>query len=208
MNFSEALTTKINPAFTINVPSSFAFAPESATTAAMNEILFNLGDLPVLGGDALLGFGALALLLLLIIAVIIARSGRRGAELAMAQAIRADELEQRLSEMLRAQSEATGRVDGADYAQHHGLTARAARAPRHHRQRPQKPHRPYFAGDHAARRARQQAVARRVRSGADGSDRPGRHAEGLIRIPVHALYRQAAGLRGVPPRPAAAMHRR
>ena len=55
-------------------------------------------------------------MLLLIIAIVIARSGRRGAELAMAQAIRADELEERLSEMLRAQSEATGRVDAMGQA--------------------------------------------------------------------------------------------
>ena len=59
----------------------------------------------------MIAFGALALILLLTIAVIIARSGNRGAALAMAQAIRADELEERVSEMLRAQSEATGRVD-------------------------------------------------------------------------------------------------
>src|SRR3981189_3550382 len=77
----------------------------------MNEILFVIGALPIRTGAALIGFGALALLLLLIIAIVIARSGRRGAEVAMAQAIRADELEERLSEMLRAQSEATGRVD-------------------------------------------------------------------------------------------------
>ena len=77
----------------------------------MNEILFIVGDLPIHVGEALIGFGALALVLLLVIAIVIARSGRRGAELAMAQAIRADELEERLSEMLRAQSESTGRVD-------------------------------------------------------------------------------------------------
>src|SRR3979411_2861267 len=77
----------------------------------MNDILFMIGDLRVHPAAALIGFGALALLLLLIIAVVMARSSRRGAELAMAQAIRADELEDRLSEMLRAQSEATGRVD-------------------------------------------------------------------------------------------------
>jgi DNA recombination protein RmuC len=78
---------------------------------AMNEILFMIGDTPVTTGAALIGFGALALILLLAIAVVIARSGSRGAALAMAQAIRADELEERLSEMMRAQSEATGRVD-------------------------------------------------------------------------------------------------
>jgi DNA recombination protein RmuC len=77
----------------------------------MNEILLMIGDTPVTTGAALIGFGTLALILLLAIAVVIARSGSRGAELAMAQAIRADELEERLSEMMRAQSEATGRVD-------------------------------------------------------------------------------------------------
>ena len=77
----------------------------------MDEILFTVGEWPIHVGEALAGFGALALVLLLAIAIVIARSGRRGAEMAMAQAIRADELEERLSEMLRAQSESTGRVD-------------------------------------------------------------------------------------------------
>ena len=81
----------------------------------MNEILFIVGDLPVRVGEALAAFGALALVLLLAIAIVLARSGRRGAELAMAQAIRADELEERLSDMLRAQSEVDrpGPGDGA-----------------------------------------------------------------------------------------------
>jgi len=82
----------------------------------MNQTLIMIGDWPVRGIDALLGFGGLVLILLLVIAITIARSGRRGAELAMAQAIRADELEERLSEMLRAQSEATGRVDAMGQA--------------------------------------------------------------------------------------------
>src|SRR5690242_4466765 len=77
----------------------------------MNEILFMIGDFPVRVGAALIGFAGLALLLLLSIVIVIARSGRRGAELAMAHAIRAEELEDRLNEMLRAQNEATGRVD-------------------------------------------------------------------------------------------------
>src|SRR5262245_55968373 len=85
--------------------------PNRATSRPMNEILFMIGELPVHVGEALAGFGALVLILLLSIAIIIARSGRRGAELAMAQAIRADELEERLTEMVRAQSESTGRVD-------------------------------------------------------------------------------------------------
>jgi len=82
----------------------------------VNQTLIMIGDWPVRGIDALIGFGGLVLILLLVIAITIARSGRRGAELAMAQAIRADELEERLSEMLRAQSEATGRVDAMGQA--------------------------------------------------------------------------------------------
>jgi DNA recombination protein RmuC len=76
----------------------------------MNEILFMAGDLPVRAGAALIAFGGLALLLLASIVVVIARSSSRGAAAAMAQAIRADELEERLSEVLRMQSESTGRV--------------------------------------------------------------------------------------------------
>ncbi|MGM4931426.1 DNA recombination protein RmuC [Tardiphaga sp. 619_E2_N8_5] len=82
----------------------------------MNEILFMIGDMPVTAGVALMGFSALALGLLLTIAIIIARSGSRGAAMAMAQAIRADELEERLSEVLKAQNEATGRVDAMGQA--------------------------------------------------------------------------------------------
>ena len=82
----------------------------------MNEILFMVGDWPVRIADALVAFGVLVLVLLLAIAVVIARSSRRGAELAMAQTIRADELEERLSEVLRAQSEASGRVDAMTQA--------------------------------------------------------------------------------------------
>jgi DNA recombination protein RmuC len=82
----------------------------------INQTLIMIGDWPVHAIDALIGFGGLVLILLLAIAITIARSGRRGAELAMAQAIRADELEERLSEMLRAQSEATGRVDAMGQA--------------------------------------------------------------------------------------------
>ena len=77
----------------------------------MNETSIVIGDTSISFAAALLGLGVLALVLLLAIAIVVARSGRRGAEMAMAQAIRADELEERLSEMMRAQSEATGRVD-------------------------------------------------------------------------------------------------
>src|SRR6516164_2389630 len=82
----------------------------------MNQILFVMDGWPVHLTDALIGFAVLALVLLLVIAIVVGRSGRRGAALAMAQAIRADELEERLSEVLRAQSEATGRVDAMTQA--------------------------------------------------------------------------------------------
>src|SRR5579872_4208677 len=73
----------------------------------MNQILFMIGGgWPVHAGEALLGFGALVLVLLLSIVVVVARSGRRGTDLALQQALRADELEQRLAELTRAQSEA------------------------------------------------------------------------------------------------------
>src|SRR5437660_5582253 len=84
---------------------------ESVTEDGMNQILFVIGDWPVRINDALTGFGVLVLGLLIVIAIVIARSGRRGAELAMAQAIRAEQLEERLSEILGAQREQTGRSD-------------------------------------------------------------------------------------------------
>ena len=77
----------------------------------MNEILFLIGDWPVRVADGLIGISALALVLLLALVIVVAKSGRRGAEFAMAHAIRADELEERLSEISRAQSEQTGRAD-------------------------------------------------------------------------------------------------
>src|SRR5436309_14247407 len=82
----------------------------------MNDVLFTIGDLPVRAGLALIGIGTLALLLLLIVTIAIAISGRRRAELALAQETRADELEQRLSEMLSAQNEANGRVSAMGQA--------------------------------------------------------------------------------------------
>lgn len=77
----------------------------------MNQILFTIGDWPVYTSEALVGLGGLALVLLLVLTIAVARSGRRGSEFAASQASRADELEQRLGEVLRAQSEANGRVE-------------------------------------------------------------------------------------------------
>jgi DNA recombination protein RmuC len=76
MIFKARLTTKINAAFTINVPSSFAYSRRIGYKARMNEILFMVGDGRSVPCDALIGFGALALMLLLVIAIVIARSAR------------------------------------------------------------------------------------------------------------------------------------
>src|SRR5579859_2271400 len=77
----------------------------------MNPILFMIGGWPVHITDVAIGFAAATLLLLLTITIVVARSGRREAEHATTQAARADELEQRLNDMLRSQAEAGGRVD-------------------------------------------------------------------------------------------------
>jgi DNA recombination protein RmuC len=77
----------------------------------MNQVLFLVGDWPVHLSDALIGFAVLTLVLLLTITIVVARSGKRETTFALAQAARADELEERFNDMLRAQAEASGRVD-------------------------------------------------------------------------------------------------
>jgi len=77
----------------------------------MNQVLVLIGDWPVHLTDALVAFAALTLVLLLAIAIVLARSGKRDAANATVQAARADELEDRLNDVLRAQAEAGGRVD-------------------------------------------------------------------------------------------------
>lgn len=117
MNFNVSLTMILYPALTINVLSSFASSCESdrwgvmTASQSLNPVVVMIGDLPVRASDALIGFGVLVLLLLLMIVAAVVRSGRRGAELAAQQAMRADEIEQRFGEMIRVQSEASGRVD-------------------------------------------------------------------------------------------------
>ena len=76
----------------------------------MSEILFIVGDVAVTTGAALMAFAGLVLALLLTIAVVLARGSSRNEAATMAQAIRADELEERLADMLRAQAETSGRM--------------------------------------------------------------------------------------------------
>ncbi|CCD94580.1 conserved hypothetical protein [Bradyrhizobium sp. ORS 375] len=82
-----------------------------ALNSALNPVVVMIGDLPVRASDALIGFGVLVLLLLVTIGLAVARSGRRSSELAAQQALRTEEIEQRFGEMIRVQSEASGRVD-------------------------------------------------------------------------------------------------
>ncbi|MCP9628053.1 DNA recombination protein RmuC [Rhodopseudomonas palustris] len=77
----------------------------------MNDVLFVVGDTPVTIGAALVGMAAMALLVLLAIAAVMARGLQGGNAATLAQARRAAELEQRLSDLIRYQSEANGRVD-------------------------------------------------------------------------------------------------
>ncbi len=79
----------------------------------MSEILFIVGDVAVTTGAALIAFAGLVLALLLAIAVVLARGSSRSEAATMAQAIRADELEERLADMLRAQVE-TSRPHAGD----------------------------------------------------------------------------------------------
>ncbi len=76
----------------------------------MSDILFIVGDVAVTTGAALTAFAGLVLALLLTIAIVLARGARRNETATVAQAIRADELEERLADMLRAQAETSGRV--------------------------------------------------------------------------------------------------
>src|ERR1700751_130521 len=115
MFFKEALTTKIarvphNRSLFVRIQGRIGY------NGGMNDIVFRIGEWPVHTGDVLIGLSALALILLLVIAIVVARSGRRGLELAMAQAERADALEERLGDMLRAPSEAHCRVDAMGQA--------------------------------------------------------------------------------------------
>ena len=86
------------------------------------------------------------------------------------------------------------RFPGEDQAEHSRKSAKAQRTARRHRSRAEEHHRACHPGDVAAGRARQQAVARRLRAVADGSDRPGQPAEGRLRLPTHAVEPHAPRL--------------
>jgi len=82
----------------------------------MNEILFTIDGTPVRVAMALYAFAGTVLVLLLAIAAILARGSSRGTAAARAQAEHASDLEGRVAELLRAHSEAQGRVDAMGQA--------------------------------------------------------------------------------------------
>jgi DNA recombination protein RmuC len=76
----------------------------------MNETFLTIGGLTVSAGEALAGFACVVLVLLGAIAVMLARATRaRGIEAARHD-VHVGELEERMSEIVRAQSETAGRV--------------------------------------------------------------------------------------------------
>ena len=76
----------------------------------MQDVIFMLGAHPVTIAELLLASFAAAFLLLLGLAFALWRSGKRRALEAQEQTYRAEEMETRVSELLRAQAELTGRV--------------------------------------------------------------------------------------------------
>lgn len=76
----------------------------------MNEVLFLLGSRPVTAGEVLLALAALALVLLAALLIGASRSSRLRAMEAGEQEARADALEDRLTDLVRAQAEASGRM--------------------------------------------------------------------------------------------------
>ncbi|MCC6947444.1 MAG: DNA recombination protein RmuC [Bradyrhizobiaceae bacterium] len=76
----------------------------------MGEILFFLGTRPVTIAEASLALALAALVLLVAVAIALWRTGRRRALEADEQAGRAEALEDRVAELIRAQSETSGRM--------------------------------------------------------------------------------------------------
>jgi DNA recombination protein RmuC len=76
----------------------------------MNEILFVLGARPIRAFELLLALSALALVLLVSVVIVLWRTSRRRALEAEEMRIRTDEQEQRLTDLIRAQAESSGRM--------------------------------------------------------------------------------------------------
>jgi DNA recombination protein RmuC len=76
----------------------------------MGEILFIVGDVPISVGHALIVFAALAVIVLLSLAILLARAARERRGEAAAEAVRAGQIEQRMNALARIQAESIGRL--------------------------------------------------------------------------------------------------
>lgn len=76
----------------------------------MNETLFSINDLNITAGMVLGALGVVAVALLLALLVVLSRQSRRRETEAQEQSLRVEDLQQQLYELLKAQSETSGRV--------------------------------------------------------------------------------------------------
>jgi DNA recombination protein RmuC len=76
----------------------------------MNDLAFHLGARPVTWAEAVLAFAALCLVLLLAMAWSLVKARRERAAEAAAVAERAREMDDKVAELVRSQSEITGRL--------------------------------------------------------------------------------------------------
>jgi DNA recombination protein RmuC len=76
----------------------------------MTEDLFTLGDLTVSVGHVLIALAALAVIVLVALAFVLSRAGRERRSEAAADAVRADQIQQRMASLARLQAESVGRL--------------------------------------------------------------------------------------------------
>jgi DNA recombination protein RmuC len=76
----------------------------------MTDDLFTVGDVTVTVGHALITLAALAVLVLVLLAVLLGRGARERRSEAAADAVRADQIQQRMASLARLQAESVGRL--------------------------------------------------------------------------------------------------
>ncbi|MFL4967346.1 MAG: DNA recombination protein RmuC [Xanthobacteraceae bacterium] len=76
----------------------------------MVETLFIVGDVAVTVGQALIALATLALILLVVVAVKLGRAARERRSEAAAEAVRSEQIEQRMASLARIQAETVGRL--------------------------------------------------------------------------------------------------
>lgn len=76
----------------------------------MSDVLFTMGATPITFGTVLIALAGLALILLLAVILSVTQAARANRLLALQQGMRAEEIEERIGEAVRAQAETAGRV--------------------------------------------------------------------------------------------------